>query len=131
VSKLLGLFSGFSLWARLVIIVALVALAIGVGVRLTGAIKYMIYGDVAAKREHAGSVVAQEQGEAAKQTGIEATNTVVHTYERHVEVDHVVKESQDAVHRADKGQQMDPAIDAAVAAGLCRLHNDLCRPGQR
>src|SRR5438309_11271412 len=70
--------------------------------------------------EHAGKVVAQAQTQGAKETGIEATNTVVHTYERHVEVDHVVKESQDAVNRADHGQQMDPAIDAATAAGLCR-----------
>lgn len=77
--------------------------------------------------EHAGKVVAQSQTQGTKETGIEATNTVVHTYERHVEVDHVVKESQDAVNRADHGQQMDPAIDAATAAGLCSVHDSLCR----
>jgi hypothetical protein len=77
--------------------------------------------------ERAGKVVAQQQTRAAKETGIDATNTVVRTYEHHVEIDHVVKGGQDAVSKADHGQQMDPSIDAATAAGLCRLHDSLCR----
>jgi hypothetical protein len=77
--------------------------------------------------EHAGKVVAEEQGVGAKETGIEATNTVVHTYEHHVEVDHIVKDGQDAVTRADHGEQMAPDLDAAGATALCKLHADLCR----
>ena len=120
-------YSGFSVVARIIIAVALLLLLVGLGVRLQQAVKVLIFGNVEAKREHAGLVVAKEQGQAAKETGIEATGTVVRTYEHHVQVDHIVKESQNAITRADRGQQMDPGIDAAIADGLCRVHPDLCR----
>jgi hypothetical protein len=129
--KLLKTFNSFALVPRLVIGVALLALAVGVGYRMVGAVKYMIFGNVEAKRERGNTIVAQEQGQAAKETGIEATGAVVRTYERHVQVDHIVKEGQDAVRRADKGEQMATDIDAAGAAALCRVHDSLCRPTQQ
>lgn len=83
------------------------------------------------KEEQGGRIVAEEHVNAAKETGIEATNTVVHRYERHVEIDRTVREGQDVVSRLNKGQQMDPEVDAAGAAALCRVHDSLCRPEQR
>jgi hypothetical protein len=110
---------------------AWIKLALGVvGLGIVGFVVWkLFFADIQRRvaAEHGGKVVAQEQTQGAKETGIDATNTVVHTYERHVEVDHVVRESQNAVNRADHGQQMDPAIDAATAAGLCGVHDSLCR----
>jgi Sec-independent protein translocase protein TatA len=122
-----GWFSGLGLWLRLIIGVVAAALIIFAAMRLPGAIKYMIFGDTGAKREHANTVVAQQQGEATKEIGAAAQNEVVRTYEHDVQIDHIVREGQDAVAKADHGQQMDPDIDNAVAAGLCRVHDSLCR----
>lgn len=126
-SRLWGTFSGFSLVARLIIGIVALLLVVGLLTRFSGAMHYLIFGDTAAKKAQAGTVVAESQGQAAKETGIEASNTVVRTYERHVEVDRIVKEGQSNVSKADRGQQMDPGIDAATAAGLCSVHDDLCR----
>lgn len=126
-SKLWPWFSGLTLWLRIVLIIVGAALIVFAAYRLTGAVKYLIFGDVEAKREHANTVVAQQQGQATKEIGAAAQNEVVKTYEHDVEIDRTVREGQDAVAQADHGQQMDPAIDAAVADGLCRVHTDLCR----
>jgi hypothetical protein len=128
--KLKDRFTGLPLAVKIGAYVISGLVAIFIAARLIGALQIAIFGNVEAKHEHGNAVVAQEQGRAAKETGIEAANTVTRTYEYHTTVDRTVKENQNAVNRADKGQQMDPAIDAAVAAGLCRLHDDLCRRSQ-
>ena len=125
--KLKDRFFGLPLWAKLIAYVVAAMLATFVVARLIGALQIAFFGDPRLKQEHGNTVVAQEQTQAAKDTGLEATNTVVRTYERTVQVDHVVREGQNAIQRADKGQQMDPAIDAATADALCRVHNSLCR----
>lgn len=125
--KLKDRFFGLPLWAKLIAYVVAALLAIFVVARLIGALQIALFGDPRVKQEHGNAVVAQEQTQAAKDTGLEATNTVVRTYERTVQVDHVVREGQNAIQRADKGQQMDPAIDAATADALCRVHDSLCR----
>lgn len=127
IRKVLTRYNGFALWAKIVIAIAVGLLAIGLAVRAGGALKYLIFGNTEAKEARANTVVAEEQGRASKETGIEAAETVVRTYEYHTTVDRTVKEGQNAVNRADKGQQMDPAIDAAGADALCRLSQDLCR----
>lgn len=125
--KLRERLGGLPLWAKLIGSLAAALVAIFLVARLIGAVQMMIFGNVEAKREHGNTVVAEEQGTAARETGLEAANTVVRTYEYHTTVDRTVKEGQNAVTRADKGQQMDPAIDAAVANGLCGVHDSLCR----
>lgn len=125
--KLKDRFFGLPLWAKLITYVVAALLAIFMVARLIGALQIALFGDPRVKQEHGNAVVAQEQTQAAKDTGLEATNTVVRTYERTVQVDHVVREGQNAIQRADKGQQMDPAIDAATADALCRVHDSLCR----
>jgi hypothetical protein len=77
--------------------------------------------------ERGGRVVAEEQAQGAKETGIEAGKTVVRTYERHTMVDRIVKEGQSNVNEAYAGGEVEPAVDAAGAAALCGLHVDLCR----
>lgn len=77
--------------------------------------------------EKGNRVVAQEQVKA--ETNI-AAKTIENVHERDVYREIVTKtvhEAQENVNAADTGQQMDPAIDAAVAAGLCRVHDSLCR----
>lgn len=125
--KLKDRFFGLPLWAKLISYVVAAMLATFVVARLIGALQIAFFGDPRLKQEHGNAVVAQEQTQAAKDTGLEATNTVVRTYERTVQVDHVVREGQNAIQRADKGQQMDPAIDTATADALCRVHDSLCR----
>jgi hypothetical protein len=129
--KVIQRFNGFSLWAKLIVYIALAALAIGIAVRAGGAFKYLIFGNTEAKQAQGQTIVAEEQGWAAKETGIEATATAVRRQESHAKRDRVVREGQDAINRADRGQQMDPAIDAAVADGLCRVHDSLCRRGEQ
>lgn len=125
--KLWVIFSGFAPWARLVIGLAVLLLVVGLGIRMTGAVKYLIFGDTEAKREHANTVVAQEQTKAEANV---ADKTIATVHERDVYREHitnVVHDSQGKIHAVDQGQPMDPAIDAAVAAGLCSVHDSLCR----
>lgn len=111
-----------------------IKLAAGViGLLLVGFVVWkLFFADIQrrVKEEHANGVVAKEQTQSAKETGIEATNTVVKTFEYHTEVDRIVKEGQNDVNKVNKGQQVDPEIDAAGAAALCRVHASLCRDGQ-
>lgn len=114
-------------WGRIVAGILIAALLVGVGIRGYQAVKVFLFGNTEAKEARANTVVAEEQAAAAHDIGVEATNTVTRTYERHVTIDRTVKEAQNEIADADNGQQMDPAIDAAVATGLCQLHDDLCR----
>jgi Sec-independent protein translocase protein TatA len=126
-SKLRLWFGGLTLWLKILLFVIVAVLMVFAAYRLTGAVKYLIFGDVEAKREHGNTVVAQQQGQATKEIGAAAQNEVVKTYEHDVEIDRTVREGQDAVAHADHGQQMDPEIDNAVATSLCRVSVDLCR----
>lgn len=129
-SDMLTRYNALAIWMRIVIaIVAIVAICF-IGYRFYDGLKVMIFGNTEAKKEHANTIVAQQQGQAAKEIGQVAQNQIVKTYEHDVEIDRTVKEGQDAVTRADRGQQMDPEIDNAVAAGLCRVHDSLCRGPQ-
>lgn len=124
-------FNGFSIWARVIMGIAALLLVIGLSVRFAEGLKVMLFGNTEAKREHANVVVAQEQTKAESKIA-DATIQTVHerdVYREHVT--QVVHDGQERVNAADHGQQMDPAIDAAVAAGLCSLHDSLCRRAQR
>lgn len=120
-------FIGLPIWVKLIAYGVVLALAIFVAARLIGALQIAFFGDPRVKQEHGNAVVAQEQTRAAKDTGAEATNTIVRTYEHTVQIDHVVKEGQASIARADRGQQMDPDIDAATANALCGVNQELCR----
>lgn len=120
-------FLGLPIWVRLIAYMIVAALAIFLAARLIGGIQIALFGDPRLKQAQGNTVVAEEQTQAAKDTGAEMTNTVVKTYEHMVQIDHVVKEGQNAIQRADRGQQMDPAIDAATANALCGVHDSLCR----
>jgi hypothetical protein len=127
IGNLVTRFNGFSIGARIVIGIAALLLVIGIGYRVSGALKYIIFGNTEAKREHGNTVVAQEQ---TKAEGNIADNAIQTVHERDVYREHitqVVHDGQEKIHAADTGQQMDPAIDAAVAAGLCSVHDSLCR----
>lgn len=124
-------FNGFALWARFVIGICVLVLAIFISVRAVQAVKMFVFGNVEAKRERAEGVVVEEQGTATKETAAEASRATVERYERHITVDRTVRESQDAVTKAYKGGNIDPGVDAAGADGLCKLHDDLCRREQR
>ena len=120
-------FNGFSLWARIVIGLVALLIVIGLSVRAVDAFKVFLFGNTEAKREHANTVVAQEQTKAETKIADKAIESV---HERDVYREHitqVVHDGQERVNAADHGQQMDPAIDAAVAAGLCSVHDSLCR----
>ncbi len=119
-----------ALWAKPLIKVG-VYLLIAIGVGLI--IWKLFFADIQRRvtEEHAKGVIATEQVQGAKETGIEAANTTVRTYEHYTEIDRTVKEAQDGVNKADKGQQMDPVIDSAGAAGLCRVHHSLCRSDEQ
>lgn len=120
-------FSAFAPWARIVIIACLVVLAYFLVTSAWSGIKNAIFGDPEVQRERGGRVVAEEQ--TAAEANI-ADQTIEHVRERDVyreQVRVVVREGQERVNAADHGQPMDPAIDAAVAAGLCGVHHSLCR----
>lgn len=123
-------FNSFSLWPKIIIGIAAALLVTGFAVRAGGALKYIIFGNTEAKREHGSVVVAQEQ---TKAEGKIADATIQTVHERDVYREHitqVVHDGQERIHAVDKGQQMDPAIDAAGAAALCSVHDSLCRrPG--
>jgi hypothetical protein len=90
-------------------------------------VKTAIFGDPEVKRAQAGTVVAKEQTKAEANI---ADNVIQTVHERDVYREHVrevVHDGQGKVNAVDHGQQMDPAIDAAVAAGLCSVHDSLCR----
>lgn len=125
--KIRDRFFGLPIWVKLIVYVVGALVAIFLVMRVIGGIRIALFGDPRLKEAQGNTVVAQEQTQAAKDTGLEATNTVVRTYERTVQIDRVVREGQDAIARADKGQQMDPAIDAATANALCGVHDSLCR----
>jgi hypothetical protein len=120
-------FNGFALWARIVVIICVAILGYVLVTSAVGGIKSMLFGNPEVKRERANTVVAQEQGQAEADI---ADGTIGAVQEREVYREHVreiVRESQERVNAADRGQQMDPEIDAAVATGLCGVHDSLCR----
>lgn len=125
--KLKDRFFGLPIWAKLIAYVVAAALTIFLVARLIGALQIAFFGDPRLKQAQGNTIVAREQVQAAKDTGLEASNTVVKTYEHTIQIDRVVKEGQNAIGKADKGQQMDPAIDAATATALCGVHDSLCR----
>lgn len=125
--KIRDRFFGLPIWAKLIAYVVVALLAIFIVMRLVGALQIAFFGDPRVKQEQGNTVVAQEKTQAAKDTGAEVTNTVTRTYEHYTTIDRTVREGQDAIARADKGQQMDPAIDAATANALCGVHDSLCR----
>lgn len=125
--RLLTRYNGFAPWARIVIALALGLLVVGLALRASEALHVLIFGDTEARRERGNAVVAREQTRAESNIADQAIATV---HERDVYREHVrevVRDSQERVNGADHGQQMDPAIDAAVADGLCRVHDSLCR----
>lgn len=102
--------------------------AYAVGAIIALVILYVAYDRLSgrqAARARGEAVTAQETGNAASATAAEAMNTVTRTYEYHTRVDHIVTEGQANVDRQDNVE----AADAAAAAALCGLHNDLCRDG--
>lgn len=130
-SNAVTVFNGWSIWVRIVLVIVAIVAIIAIGIRAQGAIKYMIFGDTEAKRERGNTEVAKEQTHAEANIADKAIQTV---HERDVYREHVtqvVHDNQEKVNAADHGQQMDPAIDAAVAAGLCSVHDSLCRQPPR
>lgn len=124
-------FNALAPWARITIKVgAAVLVALLVYFLITSAfdgIKHAIFGNPEVKRAQAETIVAEEQIEAEAEI---ADSTLETVRERDVYREHfrtIVRDSQERINVADQGQQMDPEIDAAVAAGLCRVHDDLCR----
>jgi hypothetical protein len=129
IGNLVTRFNGFSIGARIVIGIAALLLVIGIGYRMSGALKYIIFGNTEAKRERGNTVVAQQQTKAEANI---ADNTIQTVHERDVYREHVrevVHDGQEKVNAADHGQQMDPQLDDAIAAGLCGVHPSLCRSG--
>jgi hypothetical protein len=127
--KLVARFNGFSIGARIVIALALGLLVVGLGIRFADALHVLIFGNTEAKREQGNTRVAQEQTKAESNI---AAGTIQTVHERDVYREHVtniVREGQENIHAVDHGQPMDPAIDAATADALCRVHDSLCRPG--
>lgn len=127
IRKMIARYSGFGMIPKIVIATAAGLLMLGIGIRGVQAFKVFLFGNTEAKEARANTVIAEEEGIAARETGIEAANTVTRTFERHTEVERIVRETNDAIARADRGQPMDPELDAAGADGLCRMHDDLCR----
>jgi hypothetical protein len=120
-------FMSFAPWVRVVIYAAAGLLVVGLLVNGVSSLRNAIFGNPEVKREQGRTVVAQEQGKAEATI---ADKTVEKVRERDVYREHireVVRQGQEKVNAADKGQQMDPEIDAAVAAGLCGVHDSLCR----
>lgn len=115
-------------WAiRIGLGVLAAALIVFAVMRLPAVLHTFIFGDPTAKIAHAGTVVAQEQTKAEANI---AAQTIQKVHEQDVYREHVtnvVHETQEKINEADTGQQMDPALDAAVAAGLCQLNGSLCR----
>jgi hypothetical protein len=115
-------------WAvRIVVGLLVAALILFAVMRLPAVLHALIFGDPQSKIEHANAVVAREQTKAEANI---ATQTIEKVHEQDVYREHVtnvVHEAQEKVNEADHGQQMDPEIDAAVAAGLCKLNQQLCR----
>lgn len=125
--KIRDRFIGLPIWAKLIAYAVAAIIAFFLIARVIGGLRIALFGDPRVAQEHGNTVVAEEQGQAAKDIGLEATNTVTRTYEYHTTVDRVVKEGQNEINKADHGQQMDPAIDAATANALCSVHDSLCR----
>jgi hypothetical protein len=126
-SNVVTKFNGFSLWPKIIIGIAAALLVTGFAVRAGGALKYIIFGNTEAKRERGNTVVAQEQTKAEANI---ADKTIQTVHERDVYREHVrevVHDGQERVNAADHGQQMDPQLDAVIAAGLCGVHDSLCR----
>lgn len=120
-------FNGFAPWARIVFGVSLAVIGYFLISSAFSGIKHAIFGNPEVKRERGNTVVAQEQTKAEATVADETINTVRErdVYREHVR--EIVREGQEKVNAVDHGQQMDPAIDAAVAAGLCGVHDSLCR----
>jgi hypothetical protein len=120
-------FRSFARWAQVLIVIAVAVLAIGLVTRFVGGIHQMIFGNTEATKAQAESYAWQKDTETIQKIGVDARDTTVKTYKRHAEIDSIVGGGKNEIARADKGQQMDPAIDAAVADGLCKLNASLCR----
>jgi hypothetical protein len=125
--KLWKKFASFARWAQVLIVIALIALAIGLVTRFVGGVHQMIFGNTEATKAQAETYAWQGAVESIQKTGQVARDTTVKTYKRHTEVDRIVGSGNNEIARVNKGQQMDPAIDAAVANGLCQLNASLCR----
>lgn len=124
-------YMGFSMWARIVIAGCIIFLGWFLISNAFSGIKHAIFGNPEVKRERAAATVAREN---TKAEAAIADNTIEQVHERDVYREHVreiVRVNQERVNAADTGQRMDPAIDAAVAAGLCGVHDSLCRSGAR
>jgi hypothetical protein len=120
-------FNGFALWARIVIGACVLVLGYVLITSAFSGIKHAIFGNPEVKREQGRTIVAREDTKAEANI---ADGTIERVRERDVYREHVreiVREGQEKVNAADRGQQMDPEIDAAVAAGLCGVHDSLCR----
>lgn len=112
-------------WRLIVAAVTAVAiLAVGYGAYHE---LWWIFGGRAATKAEANNKVEQAHSNAIESVGSNVANKIVERDVYRTEVDRTVREGQDAVAKADHGQQMDPAIDAAVADSLCKLHDSLCR----
>lgn len=114
-------------WARIVGGVVLVALAYFLITSGMRGIRDAVFGNPEVARERGNTVVATEQGKAEASIADKTIETVRERDVYRERITNVVREGQEAINAADKGQKMDPEIDAAVAAGLCRVHDSLCR----
>lgn len=115
------------LWARaLAGIAALALVALLLSSMVTG-LRDRIFGNPEVAREKGNGAVAREETRAAEQTTDQTIDAVRERDVYRETVREVVRQGQERINAADHGQQMDPAIDAATADSLCRLHDSLCR----
>jgi hypothetical protein len=120
-------FKTFATWAQVLIVFAVVLLVVGLVVNGVTSLKHAIFGDPTQKAHAVEEYGWGQDISREKATGTEASSTAIKTYREHERISGVVQGGQNEVHRADKGQEMDPQIDGAIAVGLCSINASLCR----
>lgn len=127
---MLARFNGFSVGARLVIGLAVILLVVGVAVSSLQSLRNAIFGNPEVIRQQGETIIAEEQGNAARNAGISAGQKIVERYEYHRVVDRLVAEGQGGVNDAWNGESVGKDVDTAGRAALCGLHDSYCqRPG--
>lgn len=91
----------------------------------------IVFGRTDNARERGGRIVAEEQAKAGDKIAGKTLDTV---HERDVYREHtreIIERRSEEVNNAWSGESVGKGVDAAGAAALCELHDDLCRRDRR
>jgi hypothetical protein len=116
-------FKRLKFWVQAVLVIVLLLAVIGGSYWF---VNKLFFSGADAAKARGESIVMEETGQAARETGKEATAEVIRRYETHTRIENKVTQGRAQVDQGWNGETVGEEVDRAGRAALCSLNDGFC-----